>query len=85
MEARDEPFWRGGEVVGAWTVCILSCYSPAITMALHKSSDGLEARGRRGRQRRLLAKGEFTSSSRGAWRSLGRSQGRELVESRRAY
>lgn len=68
IEAKDEPFWRGGEAKAlgacapsgdAWTACIFSYYPPAIDMAC--TNDG-----RRGRwrvcQKSLLRKGDPPSS-----------------------
>ena len=76
IEARDEPFWRGGEALlggcapsgDAWTACILSYYSPAIDMAC--TNDERKERCRVS-QSRLFEKGDPPSEPRYMCRRRG--------------
>ena len=99
MEAREEAFWRGGEAgrgrvsaLDAWTVCILSCYSPATPicryMTLHKWGSLMKVEGvaKDGcwQKESLLAGLGPGVARRGAWgASSGQITARELAGGRR--
>lgn len=95
IEARDEPFWRGGEALlggcapsgDAWTACIFSYYSPTIDMACTNDE---RKEGWRVNQSRLFVKGDPPSEARYMCRRRGRFgvseqiAALELVKSRRS-